>query len=37
VGAIQAEAGRWRAAHRYSRLGERLYNMIGALHLEQHA
>jgi hypothetical protein len=32
VGAIQAEAGRWRAAHRYSRLGERLYNMMNALH-----
>jgi glycosyltransferase involved in cell wall biosynthesis len=34
---MQAEAGRWRASHRYSRLGERLYNMMNALHAEQAA
>jgi glycosyltransferase involved in cell wall biosynthesis len=34
IGTTQAEAGRWRAAHRYSRLGERLHNMVGALHAE---
>ena len=33
----QANAARWRASHRYSRLGERLHGMLGALHLEHHA
>ena len=32
---MQTEAGRWRASHRYSRLGERLYNMMNALYAEQ--
>jgi glycosyltransferase involved in cell wall biosynthesis len=31
VGATRAEADRWRDAHRYSRLGHRLFNMLGAL------
>ena len=35
IGEMQAEAARWRAAHRYSRLGERLHNMLGALHAAQ--
>lgn len=29
---VRAEAQRWRASHRYSRLGERLLNMMSALH-----
>jgi hypothetical protein len=37
IGDTQANAARWRASHRYSRLGERLHNMLGALHLEHHA
>ena len=34
---VQAEAARWRASHRYSRLGERLYNTMSALHLAEPA
>lgn len=30
---VRAEAQRWRASHRYSRLGERLHNMMNALHI----
>jgi glycosyltransferase involved in cell wall biosynthesis len=37
IGDTQANAARWRASHRYSRLGERLHSMLGALHLEHHA
>jgi glycosyltransferase involved in cell wall biosynthesis len=32
IAQVEAEAGRWRAAHRYSRLGQRLHNMTVALH-----
>jgi glycosyltransferase involved in cell wall biosynthesis len=35
VGQVQAEAERWRASHRYSHLGERLYNMLAALRSAQ--
>ena len=35
IGAVQAEAARWRAAHRYSHLGERLCNMLTALRVAQ--
>lgn len=35
VGQVLAEAKRWRAAHRYSHLGERLYNMLTALRSAQ--
>lgn len=35
VGEMYTEAARWRAAHRYSRLGERLHNMFGALRAAQ--
>ena len=41
IAQVQAEAERWRASHRYSRLGDRLYNVMSALHAaqawEQHA
>ena len=35
VGRTRAEADRWRAAHRYSRIGNRLLNMLTALQREQ--
>lgn len=34
---VRAEAERWRASHRYSRLGERLYNTMTALHAAETA
>jgi glycosyltransferase involved in cell wall biosynthesis len=34
VAQVRAAAERWRSEHRYSRIGERLYNMMTALHTE---